>query len=254
MTKYFLALRGTGEVVNATSNVLHRAYQETNQFIEYVDVNYPASIAVANPSRDPFGPALSASIDRGTSVLWATVAEIRRLDPGAVIVVVGYSLGALVLLAAMDEGIPINRAIALANPARVSRSVGIVDRAGYTGIASAFQAEPGDLPVFNIAHPNDGITSLHPKSPLRKLVPWVWALDLNDWEPWVRYVWEYVTGWRWWTPEALLNRKAWDEALPAMIGYMARGDHTTRYFEPHWNWKGRQLTGVQLIARLVEEA
>lgn len=252
--KYFLALRGTGEPLNGKSNVLYRAWQETKEFIEYVDVNYPASIAVANPARDPFGPALSASIDRGTSVLWATVAEIRRTDPGAVIVVAGYSLGALVLLAAMDEGIPINRAIALANPARVSRSVGIVDITGYTGLASEYQAEPGDLPVFNVAYPKDGITSLHPNSPLRKLVPWVWALDLDDWEPWLKYVWEYVTGWRWWTPQALLNRKAWDEALPALIGYLVGGDHTIRYFEDHWAWKGKRMSGVALVARLAEEA
>ncbi|UVK59615.1 lysin B [Gordonia phage Survivors] len=251
--KYFLALRGTGEPVGGADNMLHRAYLETQAYMQYADVNYPASIAVANPTRDPFGPALSASIEQGVAVLKATVYNIRQNDPGAVIVVAGYSLGALVLQAALEEGVPINRAIALANPARVSQSVGIVDIGGYTGIASGFQEE-SSAPVFNVAYPKDGITSLHPASPLRKLVPWVWALDLDDWEPWARYVLEYITGWRWWTPQAMLNRKAWDEAFPSIIGYLIQGDHTTRYFEDHWNWKGRQMTGVQLVAALADEA
>lgn len=108
--------------------------------------------------------------------------------------------------------------------------------------------------VCHIVNPNDGITCLHPQSPLRRLVPYLWALDLDDWAPWAGTVYAHLTGWRrLLDPRAVFNPQAWGEALPALDGYLHGGQHTTAYRDAKWEHNGQPISGVALAGKLVDE-
>lgn len=253
MNTWMLAVRGTAEVHDNTENLLHAVYRATSGRILYVDVDYPASIGPANPTNDVLGVSLAGSIGAGVANLNALVEEISDTDR---IVLVGYSLGALVVLHAAENGTRYDRIITVACPSRTSGlGWGRAPRPGYTGIAADYMPEPRALDdVCHIVNPNDGITCLHPQSPLRRLVPYLWALDLDDWAPWAGTVYAHLTGWRrLLDPRAVFNPQAWGEALPALDGYLHGGQHTTAYRDVKWEHDGQPISGIALAGKLVDE-
>ena len=255
MTTWLLAVRGTAEPQDGEANMLHYVYRATRERgVRYVDVTYPASIAVANDDNELFGGSLAASLDDAEQALRAIVAEIPLGDR---IVLAGYSLGAIAVLQAGRHGIRYDRIVTIACPTRTIGHVtgGRTLRAGYSGIAAGYLPQPLGLgSVYHIVNPNDGITCLHPASPLRRLVPYLWALDLDDWAPWAGTVYRHLTGWqRLLDPRALLNQQAWAEALPALDGYLHGGQHTIAYGRPGWAFQGEPLTGIEVAARLVDQ-
>ena len=255
MNTWLLAVRGTAEPQDGEANLLNAVYRATRERgVLYVDVAYPASIAVANAGNDVLGASLAESVDQAEQALREIVAEIPLGDR---IVLAGYSLGAIAVLQAAAAGIRYDRIVTIACPTRTIGHVtgGRVLRTGYTGIAASYRPEPLGLgSVYHVVNPNDGITHLHPASPLRRLVPYLWALDLDDWAPWAGTVYRHLTGWqRLLDPRALLNPQAWAEALPALDGYLHGGQHTTAYTRPGWTFQGEPLTGVQVAARRVDQ-
>lgn len=254
MNTWLLAVRGTAEPQDGEVNMLKAVYRATREpGVLYVDVTYPASIAVVNAGNDMLGASLAESLNQAEQSLRETIAKIPAGDR---IVLAGYSLGAIAVLQAAAAGIRYDRIVTIACPTRGNwapdwRRI----PAKYTGIAHDYQPEPLHLDnVWHVVNPNDGITCLHPASPLRRLVPYLWALDLDDWAPWAGTVYRHLTGWqRLLDPRALLNPQAWAEALPALDGYLHGGQHTTAYHRPGWTYAGQTLTGVQVAARLVDE-
>ncbi|UMO76168.1 lysin B [Gordonia phage Amok] len=270
MSTYFLALRGTAEAQGSTANMLYRAYLETTTFMTYVDIPYPASISIMNEGRDIFGTSLAMSLGAGVKSLLDHIVSIRKNDPEARIVTAGYSLGCLVILQAIkDNGYlkkNIDRVILLANPGtKYLLNSGGERRVKmpfiYDGISSGIVSDEvildagrDMLDAYCVNWSEDPIAYLHPKSPLRSVAPWLWALDLNDPQQWIEYVAEKLDkklAWAWlkfWDPG---YRDAALEAFDDLRRYTGGYHHTTAYLEKgNFTYLSKPVSGVWWVAHL----
>lgn len=283
MSRHFLALRGTAEKLGSTSNLLYRAFLESSYSIsQYVDVPYDASIGPMNEHKDFFGASLDASLVKGVQVLMATITTIRRKDPDTKIIVTGYSLGCLVALAFVEQypHVKIDRMILVANPGtkyllNMGQGRRVKQPFIYEGIVTDYISDKvildnslldkgGDLrgdriDFYNVNHMWDPIAYLHPKSPLRSIAPWLWALDFNDLPNWfgdIRSEVDRAVFWKWtrfWEPG---YADAAGAAVDDLMRYAKTGQHQTAYFEKHWSTmqgtKTIQVSGVNLVGRLAD--
>ena len=149
MNTWLLAVRGTAEPQDGEANMLKAVYRATRERgVLYVDVTYPASIAVVNAGNDVLGASLAESLNQAEQSLRETIAKIPLGDR---IVLAGYSLGAIAVLQAAAAGIRYDRIVTIACPTRGNwgpdwRRI----PAKYTGIAHDYQPEP--LHLDNVWH------------------------------------------------------------------------------------------------------
>lgn len=259
---HFVALRGTGERHNAANTMLAQVYQATQHpHMAWHDVPYPASIGPVNERGDVFGASLAVSKSNGSSQARRVVAKLRRTQPNSRIVLAGYSLGALAAIKALTDGIKVDRTILIGNPAlhHLGDTSGLTPH-HYRGVASHTTTDwvTTVQDVHNIAHPADGIAHLHPLSPLHRVAPWLWAMDLDDPGPWMSdllrrlHRQELLQA-----PLRIWNRnvgQALREAPNAVIGYATGGTHTTRYGEALWRTiDGTPVSGIKKAALLADE-
>ncbi|ADX42623.1 putative cutinase [Gordonia phage GTE2] len=270
MSTYFLALRGTAEAQGSANNMLYKGYLEATVPMTYVDIPYPASITIANEGQDLFGTSLAMSIGTGVKSLKDHIESIRSNDPTARIITAGYSLGCLVLLTAVrdDEYLKknIDRMILLANPGtKYLLNTGGGRRVSmpfiYDGIVSGMisdevilEAGKDMLDAHTINWSWDPIAYLHPKSPLRSIAPWLWALDFDDPGQWIDYVRDEIDrklAWSWtrfWDPG---YRDAVFAAPDDLLRYTRGGHHTTAYTDQgNFSFVGKPVSGVWLVGRL----
>ncbi|QWY80251.1 lysin B [Gordonia phage EdmundFerry] len=81
MNTWLLAVRGTAEPQDGEANLLNAVYRATRaRGVLYVDVTYPASIAVANAGNDVLGASLAESLDEAEQALHAIVADATAED------------------------------------------------------------------------------------------------------------------------------------------------------------------------------
>ncbi|MFW0797257.1 alpha/beta fold hydrolase [Gordonia sp. CPCC 205515] len=258
--KTYLTVRGTAEPHNKKTTMLGQVATQVNGLVDWVDVDYPASIAVFNPQGTPTGVSEAQSRAIGVANL---AAEIRR-TPNDVILS-GYSLGALVvsdLLAAKARGdfsdCFVDAVVNIANPARRPGQSYGRPSFGF-GLDGPHAPWPTGLPTFEIANPVDGITSAPANSPwrafagaIRKLSVSVQSLDawfadlirqLDDFERAL-----IPTQW---TDQAFWQ--AWAEAPAWLRGYLFDGQHTAAYGDAKWyDSSGHAVNGVQLAASVVK--
>ena len=270
MSTYFFALRGTAEKQGDAANMLYRAYLEATVPMTYADIPYPASISVANEGQDIFGTSLAMSIGAGINSLKQHIEQVRANDPDAKIIVAGYSLGCLVILTALRDdryvAENIDRIILLANPATKYLLNSGGTRKGkppflYEGIATGVITDEvilnwgrSHLDAYTVNWVNDPIAYLHPKSPIRSAVPWLWALDLDELPEWfgdVRARLDSKITWAWtrfWEPG---YRDAALESISDLLRYAKFGDHTTAYTKVgNFSWVNKPVSGVWVVGRL----
>lgn len=268
MSTYFLALRGTAEAQGSANNMLYKGYLEATVPMTYVDIPYPASITIANEGQDLFGTSLAMSLGAGVKSLKEHIESIRSNDPTARIITAGYSLGCLVLLTAIrdDEYLKknIDRMILLANPGTkylMNTGGGRRVPSIYDGIVSGMisdevvlEASKDMLDAYTINWSWDPIAYLHPKSPLRSIAPWLWALDFDDPGQWIDYVRDEIDrklAWSWtrfWDPG---YRDAVFAAPDDLLRYTRGGHHTTAYTDQgNFSWMSEPVSGVWLVGRL----
>lgn len=256
--KYFIHVRGAGERHRNPNSMLNQVAELLNPDIRSIEIDYPASISVANPTGNVFGVALNESRARGIASLEAVVENIITHDMNADIVLGGYSLGSLVvnsylLGAKASHLLSITAAVQIANPARSAGSSVGRDSWGL-GITGETEARH-PIPVFNIASPGDGITSLHPKSPLRNVVPWMYGLTLGNAHAWVQDVMSRVEQGIIRLVPAHFFDAAWRDAANRapgdVIGYAFLGNHTVAYGRRDWKHEGRNVNAIELAAHIV---
>lgn len=268
MSTYFLALRGTAEVQGSPHNLLYRGYQAATVPLSYVDIPYPASISLANEHQDLFGTSLDVSVQEGLQSLTDHIRAIRSNSLDARIIVAGYSLGCVVLLAGIRDSEylrkNIDRVILLANPGNRSLpNMGGRRRVRqpfvYDGIVSGLMSDEiildaGMRDAYQVNWTWDPIPNLHPKSPLRSVAPFLWALDLDDLPQWFGYIraeLDRKVAWAWlrfWEPG---YRDAAGEAISDLLRYAKLGHHTTAYTDPdNFSWGGSRMSGIEVVGRL----
>lgn len=290
MTVYCLTVRGTSEKFGDPNNLLTKAVeiaraggpatQSPWPSVRTLEVPYPASIGPANEQNNPFGDSLMASLDLGVAAIKDTIRKVRVLEggyrPDTRIILMGYSLGALIVqryLTLEPQSKGVDRALLLANPggkylvpyASGWRREGATT---YSGIASGIaddrplQVMTSDrLDVWHIAHPMDPIANMHPKNPLRSIVPWLWGMDLDNPVPWLNDVFAQITSkqaWAWthfWEPG---YTQGVAEMLPDLQRYLTIY-HTTIYSEGR-DWRlvmdppGVKRTGLEIVARRINDS
>lgn len=278
MITFCLTLRGTSEPYADGNTLLGKAVslaKEVNDGVFWVDVAYPASIGPANEHQNLFGDSLAQSIDQGgkaieASIEWCRNYATTRDESDYRIVLLGYSLGALVVQEYLKHqpSAGIDRVILLSNPGGkyLAPWMGGWRREGstvYSGIASGMMndeklgTDMNRLDVWHVAHRMDPIANLHPKSPLRSICPWLWAMDLDNPIPWLNTIMEEIQKtqmWAWlrfWEPG---YRDAVNEMLPDLQRYLTKY-HTHIYEEPEWTTLfGKKMTGIEVIAQRINDS
>ena len=175
-----------GRVLGMLSNIT--AHLDPKKFRSF-QVNYPASYGAFLPF--PNSPDFSVSVEQGVTAL---VAAIRATENIAVLI--GYSQGSTVitrLLERIERGefadLEIAGVVLVANPMRALGDSVDITAPGY-GISGEHDDFPDHIPVWEIAHPKDPITSLSKSSPLRSFGdvtrkfsitnPLAWLADVNQ--------------------------------------------------------------------------
>lgn len=134
-----------------------------------IDLKYPASIGPVNstPNQFDWGPGLNQSVSAGVLELQRVIEEMDDVP-----VIVGYSLGALVITRYLEHryhnGLfdqEIKKVILLANPAAQKKRSGSDVRAGICGPGMY----SGKVPIIEISNWNDMICSTPTNSVLTKL-------------------------------------------------------------------------------------
>lgn len=258
MEPYFITLRGTGETHKAPQSMFGQITRRMGKIRAWFDLNYPASVGLVNSDYNPFGPSLQESIRRGVEMLSEAVEDLARLEPDTPLVVGGYSLGALAVnewmrSAPSDQLDAVDRVVLLANPARPMGATEYAPACHWSGIASDLALESYPLDVFNVAHSEDAITNVSPKSPLRNIVPWLYALDIDVPGVWFNSISSQVKkGTLVRAPIHLLD-KEWRAAASRttieLYRYAFGGTHTADYLKsPRWS-NGRNA--AQVVSSLV---
>ena len=267
MSNYYLTLRGTGERLGDLDNMLGRALPPWETNVQWADIGYEASIGPVNERRDIFGSSLLQCMTQGAALLIEQVRIITRNDPSAKITIAGYSLGALVLNHAKNglSGFPqVKTLVLLGNPLQdAAHGIHIHNpgrapwRVKYTGIATTV-ARPfhTGIPTYELSHPMDPIAHVNPLSPLRRVVPWLWAMDLNDRAAWLRDLTIRLRD-----PNLLAHYNFFDGRVhsafaetPDDINRYARGGfHTAVYSKPEWRYNGAKVSALDIIGRLARK-
>lgn len=248
---YVVTVRGTGEPRNSKDTMLAQVTRYLPGI--HVDLDYPASISFANQQKSLFG----VSGDR--SVLLA-VEALRKLvqqsAPDARFVLLGYSLGGIVVskfLEAPELGMLSKVVCAgnIANPLRrTAQSVGRPSK-GW-GLAGQRRLGPASVPVFEVANPNDFITSALPNSLYRPFVEEILAFSVQNPGPAAnKFFWDTFTGRNPVPPAAFFDGR-FDQAVADGRGYLSTA-HSWDYGLKNWTYNGVRWSGPQLLARLVNE-
>ncbi len=259
--KTYLTVRGTGEKYNSTTTMLGHVASLLGNQVEWVDVDYPASIAVFNPHGDPAGPSEAQSRSTGVANL---VAEIRKTPH--LVIISGYSLGALVIsdfLEAKARGLYsdclVSAVVNIANPGRRAGQSYGRPSFGY-GLDGQHKHWPSGLPTYEIANPVDGITSAPASSPWRLLADKIRHLSVSvqGLPDWFDDLIKQLDGVEetqipeHWTEPAFWQ--AWAEAPAWLRGYLFDHQHDVAYGEPRWfDTHGHAVTGQQLAAAVVRK-
>lgn len=237
MTITVMTLRGTSEVAGSSNNMLCNVTSELDQskYIIGGDLPYPASIGPDNSGVNPLGASENQSVAQGVDC----IAYAVRKCPD-VVGLIGYSLGAEVVsrfLELKGQGqyadCKLAWAAMVANPNRAPGESIDSPTVGY-GINGAHSRYPVDVPVFNAANPQDGITSCPGNSPLRTLADQMsgftfagtsWSQDLMD--RMLRNRWQPADPNWWMHPIETWNR--YDNAAALLRGYLIDGQHMRHY-------------------------
>ena len=257
MTTYFLTLRGTGEKHRDPTSMFGIISQDIGD-ATWVDVDYPASVGPANETNDAFGTSLEESVTQAIRNLAQVITNLVGVDGEATFILGGYSLGALAIQRFLYVALPpllehrFLRTVLIANPLRPHGDSYMREDFGH-GIAGEASVQVSGL--YNIANPADAITSLHPKSPIRNLVPWVYALDLNEPRAWLESILQEAQQKSLiQAPVRFLDRE-WLDAVARMpgdlYGYALGGNHTLAYSEKKWD---NGLSGIEVAQMLVKTA
>lgn len=220
-------LRGTAEPYDDPTNMLVDITRRLNPdlFNEPVDVDYPASIGPANPQNNPRGVPLLVSVLDGKVNLAAHIRDTSNPN----VIVIGYSLGAMVVSAFLEDmaagahylqGLQVSRVVLMSNPRRAPETPG-----GTYGIAGVHDDYPDGLPVVEVWNPADGITACPDGSPLRLVADGIANMSLAVGGGWRTIAGASMPWWRRITPDGRL----WWNAIALARGYVFDGQHTVRY-------------------------
>ncbi|WP_405134025.1 PE-PPE domain-containing protein [Nocardia sp. NBC_01388] len=233
-----LTCRGTGEPLGSPENLLVSVTSrlDPTKYEIGPDVDYPASIGPANPQNSAAGCSEQQSIDQGMRAL---VAAIHR-SPNKV-GLLGYSLGAEVVtrfLEAKARGeypdCEVAWAANVANPLRVAGDSIDPNPVGF-GINGQHGLWPGEIPAWEVANPNDGITSCPVDSPLRTLADTVTAFSFAELGGWTAALTDRLRRNRWqpdsfgWWMHPARTWNLWSQAAALMAGYLQGGQHNRAY-------------------------
>lgn len=258
MTVYFLTLRGTSEKLKDPMSMFGIVSKDIGD-ASWIDISYPASVGFANESNNAFGDSLDESTKEGVENLTQMIKNLSTFDPTAKYVLGGYSLGSLVVNRWLHE-VPlmltsnIVRVVHIANPLRAEGDSFMRESYG-TGITGQPVVQIDGLPTYNLANPEDMITSLNKKSPLRNLVPWVYAMDLDNPREWVESVIRQAQEKALWQARFRFFDSEWYDAIARMpgdlYGYALGGNHTLAYGEKKWD---NGQSAVEIASMLVRTA
>ncbi|MGV9713178.1 PE-PPE domain-containing protein [Gordonia sp. NPDC003424] len=259
--KTYVTVRGTGEHFKTPTTMLGRVAGMVGPAVEWVDVDYPASIAVFNPQGNPAGPSEAQSRATGVENLVAAIRATPHL-----VILSGYSLGALVVsdfLEAQAHGeyadCEVSAVVNIANPARRRGQSYGLPSSGW-GLDGEHGAWPAGLPTYEIANPVDGITSAPGNSPWRLLAREIREISLtvqglNDWFADLINQLNTVetalshTSAPWTDPGFF---QAWWEAPAWLRGYLFDGQHDRAYGDTRWrDSSNAPISGMQLAADVV---
>ncbi|MGV9825456.1 PE-PPE domain-containing protein [Gordonia sp. NPDC003429] len=257
----YITVCGTGEHPGNPGNMLNIAAGILGGSVEHVDLAYPASIACFNPYGDVSGVSEAESRRQGVANLAAAI----RATPNLV-VISGYSLGALVVSDFMDAKAHGQYAdcevLAVVNIANPARAAGVSYGLPSFGFGLDGQHKPWlpGVDVYEIANPVDAITSAPWDSPWRIAADKVRAFNasVEGASAWFADMIAQLDGQEaaqaqenWWNAgfwQAYAQAPAW------LRGYLYDGQHTTAYGAPRWyNESGQRVTGQQLVADVVSK-
>ncbi|PXW34142.1 UNVERIFIED_CONTAM: PE-PPE domain-containing protein [Williamsia faeni] len=251
-----ITARGTGAHRWDPNSLLTGVVHLLGDLVEWVDLDYDASIAVFNPFGRVDGVSEEVSRQHGV----ANLARAIRETPHRV-VLAGYSLGALVVsdfLAAQARGefadCEVSAVVLIANPARVPGVSYGLPSFGY-GLDGTHPRWPA-VPTYEIANPVDMITSAPANSPWRQFADQIRAFSLGDVPSWMHHMLDQLDGAerrqaldQWWEPTFW---QSYAEAPVWLRGYLSDGQHTVAYSQPHWcDDSGRKVTGIELAASAI---
>lgn len=256
MSDFIFCARGTGEPL--TGNMLDNVTRQVRN-VTVEQVMYSASISLDNSGRDPLAPSGDNS---ATQVVNWLRSRIGALGPRDRYIVLGYSLGSVGAIRWLKSTLDVAGCLMVGTVADPSRRAGTsyglpirADRFGIyatggTGTVANDQRSP--LPLFEIANPNDVMTSCPAVSPLHAFAGPVMAFGLTTPESVVaqlldRGIEDVVSD--------LANLAHWFDpgwwSWPADLAGFAGGQHTTAYGLPMWrDSANRPVSGIDLLARV----
>lgn len=250
-----VAVRGTGEAPGSSSNMLANVYRQLPGGLDH-DVSYPATISFANAQHNLFGISGDRSVILGVEMLRDL---LRRSDPDDRFVLLGYSLGAIVISKFIESADPewLRRIVVvgnIANPLRLrGASVGRpANRPFGFGLAGERKVHPAEPMVIEIVNPLDFITNAAPDSLFRPFVEEILAFSVQDPGPAAaKFFGDTILGKNEVPIQALWDGRL-DQAVADGRGYLTTA-HTLDYGAPNWEYLGRRISGTDLLATLIRE-
>lgn len=232
-----IACRGTGEHLNAASNMLFGVTRllDGDRFDIVGDLDYPATVGPAGG--EAFGPSEDESVRIGVVNL---VGMIRAAaNPVGLL---GYSLGALVVTAfreAQARGAYSDCEIAwsacVANPRRAAGDTIDLYSAGF-GINGQHAPFAGAV-HFEAANPADTITSCPQESPLRTVADQMSAFSFAEVGGWTTDLAGKMmqrrfqpASWDWWR-NPIQAFDIYEAAGRGILGYLSGKDHIRTYID-----------------------
>ncbi|MCR8897316.1 cutinase family protein [Gordonia sp. GONU] len=185
--RYVVTVRGIGEPMGR--NMLSQFVDRLGEGWWHVEVPYPAAYGFINGQRNPTAPDYETTKRIGRAQVRVELAIIANDDPGAVVVLVGYSAGADVVDDLASSGVmaefpQVKLAVVVANPSNPG-SNGLAD---YGIAAPARGRQYVDSRVLAVNHPADVICCCAPRSPLRVIATLTPRMQLADRTVWARDV------------------------------------------------------------------
>ncbi|QOC55743.1 lysin B [Gordonia phage Archimedes] len=247
-----VAVRGTGEAPGSSENMLANVYRKLPYGLDH-DLGYPATISFANAQHSLFGISGDRSVFMGVELL----RDLIRRSPDDEFVLLGYSLGAIVVSKFIESADPawlrqIRVVGNIANPLRLRGSgVGRPASTGF-GLAGQRKVHPAEPPVIEIANPADFITNAAPNSLFRPFVEEILAFSVRDPGPAAaKFFGDTILGNNQIPIESLWDGRL-DQAVADGRGYLTTA-HTLDYGAPNWEYLGRRISGTDLLATLIRE-
>lgn len=256
MTDFVFCARGTGEPYagNMLDNVTRNIRGVTVE-----QVVHSASISLDNPTRDPLAPSGDNSADQIVNWLRHRIAV---LGPHDRYIVLGYSLGAVGVTRWLKVATDTARCVLVGTIADPSRRAGVSyglpippDRFGIYatgGTGTVPNDQHSTPPLYEIANPNDVMTSCPAVSPLHAFAGPVMAFALTDPGALVsqllaRGIEDVVSD--------LANVRYWADpgwwSWPSDLVGFTNGQHTTAYGLPMWrDSANRPVSGIDLLTHV----